>query len=102
MVRKMAAASGLANRVRKVCSNANPVIPTGMVAMTISQASRSSAFCVTIRRAAMLGRSVRKKPRIMRTQSARKKMSSAMAVVTCSATMNAGRGFLRWRRPTPG
>ena len=55
MVRKMAAASGLANRVRKVCSRASPVMPTGMVAMTSSQASRSSASVVTMRRAAMAG-----------------------------------------------
>ena len=48
-VRKSAAASGLANRTRKVCSRASPTTPTGMVAMTMSQASRWSG--VWIRRA---------------------------------------------------
>ena len=42
MVRKMAAASGLANRVRRPCSNSSPTMPTGMVAMISSQAMRAS------------------------------------------------------------
>jgi hypothetical protein len=40
--RKALAATGLASAVRKTCSKARPVIPTGIVAITISQASRSS------------------------------------------------------------
>ncbi len=93
MVRKMAAANGLANRVRKVCSRASPVMPTGMVAMTSSQASRSSASVVTMRRAAMLGRRVRPNPRMIRTQSDRKKTIRASAVATCRATMMARYGL---------
>ena len=65
MVRKMAAASGLANRVRSWCSKARPSTPTGMVPMMISQASRSSD--VSARR---LPR-VRKKAAMMRAQSLR-------------------------------
>jgi hypothetical protein len=94
MVRKMAAASGLANRVRKVCSKASPVMPTGMVAMMSSQARRSSASVVTRRRAAMEGRMVRANPAMMRTQSERKKMIRATAVATCSATMTARYGLV--------
>jgi hypothetical protein len=37
---------------------------------------------------------VRRKPRMMRIQSARKKISSAHAVATCSATMNARYGLV--------
>jgi len=88
-VRKIAAASGLAKMVRKVCSRASPVRPTWIVAMTISQASRLSSSSATIRRAEMLGRRLPKKPRTMRTHSVRKNSSSAVAVATCSATMKA-------------
>jgi hypothetical protein len=44
MVRKMAAASGLANRVRKVCSRARPVMPTGMA----QPASHAGAFQIRV------------------------------------------------------
>jgi hypothetical protein len=65
-VRKIAAASGLANKVRRVCSSARPVIPAGMVATMSSQAIRSSG--VVSRRV----RRVWKKPPMIRIQSARK------------------------------
>ncbi len=93
-MRKIAAATGLANRMRKVCSNSTPVRPTGMVAMISSQARRSSESVVTIRRALRLGRRVRRKPRMIRAQSCRKKISSATAVATCRATMNARYGLV--------
>jgi len=63
MVRKTAAYNGLANSTRKVCSSARPVMPTGMVATTSSQASRS--VDVSIRRV----RSVRTNAPTIRTQS---------------------------------
>ncbi len=65
-----------------------------MVAMISSQARRSSASVVTIRRALRLGRRVRRKPRMIRAQSCRKKISSATAVATCRATMNARYGLV--------
>ncbi len=64
-------------------------MPTGMVAMTISQARRLSSSSATIRRAAMLGRRLRTNPEMIRTHSLRKNSSSAVAVATCRATMNA-------------
>jgi len=70
------------------------VMPTGMVAMISSQASRSSASVVTSRRAAMLGRMVRPNPRMIRTQSDRKKTIRASAVATCRATMTARYGLV--------
>jgi hypothetical protein len=61
-------------------------MPTGMVAMMIIQASRSSV--VDIRRY----RTDVTNPRTMRTQSRQKKTSRAAAVATCSPTMNARYG----------
>ena len=40
MVRKMAAASGLAKSVRNECSNTRPTIPTGTEPMMSSHAMR--------------------------------------------------------------
>ena len=94
MVRKIAAASGLANRVRKACSNSSPVIPTGIVPMMSSQASRSSASRATMRRAAKEGRTVRAKPADDADPVGRKKMIRASAVATCNATMNARYGLV--------
>jgi hypothetical protein len=88
IVRKIAAASGLANRVRKVCSSSSPVMPTGIVPITSSQASRSSLSRATIRRSLSVGPRVRNQAEMMRTQSLRKKINNATAVPTCSATMN--------------
>ena len=59
-VRKIAAASGLANSVRRACSNTRPVSPAGIVATISSHAMRSSG--VSRRRV----RSVRKKPPMIR------------------------------------
>jgi hypothetical protein len=64
-----------------------------MVAMTSSQASRSSASVATMRRAAMVGRRVRPNPRMIRIQSDRKKTIRASAVATCRATMIARYGL---------
>jgi hypothetical protein len=83
MVRKMAAARGLANTVRSVCSRARPITPTGIVATMMSQARRSSGV-VSLR-----VRTIRKNALMIRTQSARKYTSSARAVATCNATRNA-------------
>ena len=58
-------------------------MPHGMVATTISQASRS--VDVSTRRV----RSVTKKPRTMRTQSFQKNTSRARALATCRPTMKA-------------
>ena len=41
MVRKIAAAVGLANTVRRLCSNTSPTMPTGIVPSTSSHAMRS-------------------------------------------------------------
>ena len=87
--RNTLAASGLANTVRNTCSSARPVIPTGIVAMTISHARRSSASRATIRRARTAGPRPRRNARMIRTQSSRKNHSSATAVAQCSATMYA-------------
>ena len=87
MNRKTLAATGLAKIVRKVCSSASPVMPTGIVARTISHASRSSESIALNRRSRRLGALLRRKPRTMRTQSGRKNHSSASAVAQCSATM---------------
>ena len=65
MHRKIAAASGVANSVRSDFSATSPTIPTGMVPMMISQASRESA--VSMRRA----RIEYTNPETMRTQSRR-------------------------------
>ena len=81
-IRKMAAA-GLGERVRNVCSSTSPVSPTGIVAMTISQASRSVDVS-TLR-----VRGVQPKALTIAIQSLRKNTSSAIAVATWSATMNA-------------
>ena len=54
MNRKMLAATGLAKTVRKTCSSARPVMPTGIVARTISQARRSSESRTLNRRSRML------------------------------------------------
>ncbi len=72
-VRKMEAASGLANWVRNLCSRARPTMPAGIVAMPSSHARRSSGVSI-LRRTRL-----RKKPRMMRTQSLRKKMNRATA-----------------------
>jgi hypothetical protein len=66
MVRKVAAASGLAKSVRSWCSRDNPRIPTGMVATMTNHAARSSA--VSARRLARL----EKNPLMIRTQSRQK------------------------------
>ena len=55
-VRKIAAAVGFANTVRRLCSNTRPTIPTGIVPRISNQAMRSGA--VSIRRL----RSVAKNP----------------------------------------
>ena len=83
IVRKIAAASGLANSVRSACSSARPVMPAGIVATISSHAIRSSGV------SSLRVRSVRAKPRTIRTQAARKYHSSASAVATCNATTNA-------------
>ena len=82
-VRKMAAANGLANRVRSECSKMRPNRPTGMVAITSSHAMRS--WLVSIRRR----RIERTKPLVMATQSRQKKATRAMAVATCRPTRKA-------------
>ncbi len=70
-----------------------PVSPTGIVAKMIIHASRSSLSCTDRRgrRARMLSRTLagrlRRKPRMILTQSARKNHSSASAVAQCRATM---------------
>ena len=90
---RIAAASGLANKTRKVCSSATPTRPTGMVAKMIIQASRSSLSATASRgrRCCRVSRTLagrlRKKPRMILTQSARKNHISARAVAQCSATM---------------
>ena len=90
---RTAAAPGLANKIRKVCSSATPVRPTGIVAKMIIQASRSSLSATTSRgrRRSRLSRTLagrlRKKPRMILTQLARKNHMSASAVAQCSATM---------------
>ncbi len=82
-VKKMAAASGLANSVRNVCSSASPMMPAGIVAMMMSQAIRSWTVS-TLRWRIEL-----KKPPMIRTQSRQKNSSNASAVATCSPTINA-------------
>jgi hypothetical protein len=90
---KTAAAAGLANKTRKVCSSATPVRPTGIVAKMIIQASRwsLSATASRGRRCCRLSRALagrlRKKPRMILIQSARKNHISARAVAQCNATM---------------
>ena len=64
-------------------------MPTGIVAITISQARRSSGSLALNRRSPRLLLTLRKNPVTMRIQSARKNQSSASAVATCSATRNA-------------
>ena len=86
MARKMLVGIGFDRIVRNVCSSSRPVIPTGMVASTRCQASRSSAVR-TFR-----SRTEVPSPRTMRTQSRQKKMIRASAVATCSPTMNARYG----------
>ena len=84
--RKTAASSGLAKTfVNSFCS-ATPTRPTGIVARMIIQASRSSG--VVIDRV----RSDEKKPRTIRSQSRQKYAIIAIAVATCSPTMNARYG----------
>ena len=87
MNRNTAAATGLAKMVRKVCSRAIPVSPTGMVAITIIQARRSSRPSTVTPRWRRLRVTLRTKPRMMRTQSARKYQRRASAVAQCRATM---------------
>jgi len=87
MNRNTAAAVGLAKMVRKVCSRVMPVSPTGMVASTIIQARRSSGPWMLNRRSRSPRSILRKKPRMILTQSARKNHSSASAVAQCRATM---------------
>ncbi len=77
------AAAGLANTVRRKCSNARPMTPIGTVATTITMARRSSG--VSIRRFAR----TEKKARMIRIQVSRKCTSRAKAVATCNATRNA-------------
>jgi len=60
-----------------------------MVAITSSHAGRSPSSRTTRRRAAMLGHKLVRKPRTILTHSDRKKISSATAVATCRATINA-------------
>jgi hypothetical protein len=88
-IRKMLAAIGFAKIVRKVCSNASPVRPTGIVAIRISHANRSSDPRALNLRSRKLRRALRVNPPMMRIQSARKNHSSANAVLKCRATMNA-------------
>jgi hypothetical protein len=67
------------------CSTA-PTMPTGIVARMIIQASRSSGVV------ADRDRSDVKKPRTIRSQSRQKNAIIAIAVATCSPTMNARYG----------
>ena len=87
MNRKTLAATGLAKIVRKVCSSASPVMPTGTVATMISQARRSSESIALKRRSRSIRALLRRKPRTMRIQSRRKNHSRASAVAQCRATM---------------
>ena len=89
MNRNALAATGLARAVLNTCSRATPVMPTGIVAITISHARRSSWPLAVKRRSETLLPTLRKNPVTMRIQSARKNHSSASAVATCSATRNA-------------
>ncbi len=84
--KKAAASSGLANTLVNVFCSAAPTMPTGIVARMIIQASRSSG--VVIDRV----RSDVKNPRTIRSQSRQKNAIIAMAVATCSPTMNARYG----------
>jgi hypothetical protein len=84
--RKTAASSGLANTFVNSCCSAAPTMPTGIVARMIIQASRSSG--VVIDRV----RSDVKNPRTIRSQSRQKYAIIAIAVATCSPTMNARYG----------
>ena len=76
-----------------MCSSATPVSPTGIVAKMIIQASRSSLSVTASRsrRWCRLSRTLagrlRKKPRMILIQSARKNHISARAVAQCRATM---------------
>ena len=83
LIRKTAAASGLAKTVRSVCSRRTPVRPAGMVATTNSQPRRSSEVSIRRRRAE------RTRPRTMRTHSRRKNTTSANAVATWRPTRKA-------------
>ena len=87
MNRNTAAAAGLAKMVRKVCSRTTPVSPTGMVASTIIQASRSSGPWMLSCRPRRPRSRLASSPRMIRTQSARKNHSRASAVAQCRATM---------------
>ena len=57
IIRKIAAAVGLANRTRSGCSSANPITPVGIDAATISHASFSVG--VSIRRRQRLTKNAR-------------------------------------------
>ncbi len=65
MVRKIAAAVGFANTVRRLCSKTRPTMPTGMVPSTNNHAIRWAG--VSMRRCA----TEVKNPRITATQSCR-------------------------------
>ena len=82
-VRKIDAASGLANTVRNECSKASPKRPTGMVPRMSSQAIRW--WGVSMRRC----RSEVTKPPTMATQSRQKNTTRAMAVATWRPTKKA-------------
>ena len=82
-MRKIAAASGLANSTRNGCSRTSPARPTGIVATTISQASFWSADRIS--RWAMLV----KNPRMTRTQALAYTPSRTIAVARCRPTTKA-------------
>ena len=83
MVRKIDAASGLANSVRRECSNTSPKIPTGTVPMISSHAMR---WCgVSTRRV----RTEVRNPRMIAAQSRQKNSMRATAVATWRPTRKA-------------
>ncbi len=84
--RKNAASSGLASTLVTSFWRTTPTMPTGIVPRMISQASRSSGV-VTAR-----VRSEETNPRTIRSQSRQKYAIIAIAVATCSPTMNARYG----------
>ena len=89
MSRKMAAAVGLANNVRRWCSNEMPMTPTGMVTITSNQHIRS-ADVRTYGASRRTKRTIERTPPVMiSTQSCQKKPRRASAVATWRPTRKA-------------
>ena len=88
--RKPATTSGLANRLRRECSNRPPTITAGMVATTISTSTRrlSATWCGVPDKPST--------PRAIASQSRQKNPSSAKAVPTCSMTRNGRNSGAPW------